>query len=106
MSDYQPRKGDRVRVEFDGVVCCVSSSGRVHIGESGGTSTTYVLPEHLTPIEPEYEPGTWYWPAGLIPSRPIRRNTSGTWWLPGYGNLSHDVPARPLRRMTVEGDLS
>jgi len=110
----EPKIGDRVKVEYEGIVRRVTSSFTVPGGDelvrielSDGSSRT-TRASLVTVIEPIYVPGEVYQAAdGLkwlrlrgpnILWRPLDTNR----FLPRQQDVGHDFPKRPLVKLVPE----
>lgn len=99
------KKGDKVRVEFEGTVVNVHSdwpdTWNVLVEAPGGIGT-YVRSEHVTlsePAEPEYETCALYIDAK---GKVFARTDTGWRFVNGTIRLSHGYPKRPLRKLVPE----
>ena len=102
------KKGDRVHVEFDGVVDATyytdPNAGRiwdvrVRPTSSPASAIAYVCHEHLTLAEPEYEVGAVY----LDHARRVLRRTENGWMLANGGvHRADEWAERPLMRLVPE----
>lgn len=102
-------EGDRVRVEYEGVVTNVRRgphSGRTIITtrREGDDRAVGVYAEYVTVIEPVYEKGAVYQDAaGELYYRLSRTNPVVPWRHVGTGQVrTEDHPVRPLRKLVPE----
>lgn len=95
-----PKTGDRVKVEYEGVVDYASKTGRrlVTLKREDGR-TIAISPQFVTVIEPAYVTGKMYVDANG--TFYLRR--AGGWILAVAGeHRHHDFPVRPLRKLVPE----
>lgn len=95
-----PKTGDRVKVEYEGVVQSANKTGRrlVNIQREDGRVIA-ISPQFVTVIEPEYETNTMYVDRHGI----FYLRGDGFWIFAATGqHYDHDRPHRPLRKLVPE----
>ena len=108
MSTYQYSAGDRVKVEFEGVVAAHMGQHilRVKIPGASPMEYAYVTAEHLTLIEPEYPVGSlWMDADGAVIKR--TDNPDRPWCHPlnERRTYSDQYATPPLTRLYREDEI-
>jgi hypothetical protein len=105
-----PKVGDRVRVEFEGVVRWINSDDWLfgvelpHGGVHAFSPGLFPYVEVLSPPEPDYVEGSWYLSDNGDVYQYRSRSQSLGWYSPGLGCcVPRDFPPRPLVRLVPEG---